>query len=80
MSLANDVDLAAVAAACEFFTGADLKALLYNSQLSAISETNALVTNCSSQSSGLLLLLLKCFLFNSIAAYCEVFLQCESKK
>jgi len=71
MNLADDVNLDAVAAASEFFTGADLKALLYNSQLSAISETDALITDRSSWSAGLLLLL-KCFLFHSVAAYCEV--------
>jgi len=73
MSLADDVNLDAVAAACEFFTGADLKALLYNSQLSVISETDALITDRSSRSAGSLLLL-ECFLFYSVAAYCEVFI------
>jgi len=51
MRLADDVDLDAVAAASEFFTGADLKALLYNSQLSAINETDAVKANCSDISS-----------------------------
>lgn len=64
VSLADDVSLDTVAAACKFFTGADLKALLYDSQLSALSETRA---NCSdvldaSKSSGLLLLF-ECFSF-----------------
>jgi len=45
MTLADDVDLDTVAAASEFFTGADLKALLYNSQLRAISESDAAVTS-----------------------------------
>jgi len=47
MTLADDVDLDTVAAACEFFTGADLKALLYNSQLSAINETGDLLATGS---------------------------------
>lgn len=38
MSLAVDVNLQDVAAVCENFTGADLKALLYNAQLKAIHE------------------------------------------
>jgi len=45
MTLADDVDLDTVAAASEFFTGADLKALLYNSQLRAINESDAAVTS-----------------------------------
>ena len=45
MTLADDVNLDAVAATCEFFTGADLKALLYNSQLSAVNETGDLLTS-----------------------------------
>uniref|UniRef100_A0AAY4EJG9 Peroxisomal ATPase PEX1 n=1 Tax=Denticeps clupeoides TaxID=299321 RepID=A0AAY4EJG9_9TELE len=36
VTLAEDVDLEQVAAATELFTGADLKALLYNAQLEAI--------------------------------------------
>ncbi|XP_009906300.2 peroxisomal ATPase PEX1 [Dryobates pubescens] len=36
LSLANDVDLQELAAKTEHFTGADLKALLYNAQLEAI--------------------------------------------
>lgn len=38
MSFSSDVDLKAVADMCEYFTGADLKALLYNSQLSAMHD------------------------------------------
>ncbi|KAH9512750.1 Peroxisome biosynthesis protein pex1 [Bulinus truncatus] len=38
MSLAWDVDFKEIAAMCEHFTGADLKALLYNAQLKAIHE------------------------------------------
>lgn len=34
--LASDVDLEQIAVATELFTGADLKALLYNAQLEAI--------------------------------------------
>jgi len=45
MTLADDVSLDTVAAVCEFFTGADLKALLYNSQLAVISETDAVLTS-----------------------------------
>ena len=37
--MAQDVDLKAVAGMCEEFTGADIKALLYNSQLEAIHRT-----------------------------------------
>ncbi|XP_071798247.1 peroxisomal ATPase PEX1-like isoform X1 [Asterias amurensis] len=37
--LTNDVNLHAVAAQCEHFTGADFKALLYNAQLDAIHAT-----------------------------------------
>jgi len=47
MRLADGVNFDAVAAACEFFTGADLKALLYNSQLSVINETGAVITDSS---------------------------------
>ncbi|XP_051466683.1 peroxisomal ATPase PEX1 isoform X5 [Apus apus] len=36
LSLANDVDFQGLAAKTEWFTGADLKALLYNAQLEAI--------------------------------------------
>lgn len=36
LSLAPDVDLEHLAAATEQFTGADLKALLYNAQLEAV--------------------------------------------
>lgn len=36
LSLANDVDFQDLAAKTEHFTGADLKALLYNAQLEAI--------------------------------------------
>lgn len=36
LSLAPDVDLEQLAAATERFTGADLKALLYNAQLEAV--------------------------------------------
>ena len=36
MALAADVDLDQLAAATEQFTGADLKALLYNAQLEAV--------------------------------------------
>ncbi|KFV80941.1 Peroxisome biogenesis factor 1, partial [Struthio camelus australis] len=36
LSLANDVDFQYLAAKTEYFTGADLKALLYNAQLEAI--------------------------------------------
>lgn len=36
MALAADVDLEQLAAATEQFTGADLKALLYNAQLEAV--------------------------------------------
>ncbi|NWX82467.1 PEX1 factor, partial [Nothoprocta pentlandii] len=39
LSLANDVDLQYVAAKTEHFTGADLKALLYNAQLEAVHAT-----------------------------------------
>jgi len=72
MSLADDVNLDTVAAECEFFTGADLKALLYNSQLSAINATDALTADCSdildtSQTSGLL------FLFG---VFCFILLLC----
>ena len=42
MSLSDDVDLHQVAARCPYFTGADLKALLYNAQLAAIHETTDL--------------------------------------
>lgn len=35
-ALATDVDLEQLAAATEQFTGADLKALLYNAQLEAV--------------------------------------------
>ena len=45
MTLADDVSLDTVAAVCEFFTGADLKALLYNSQLAVVSETDAVLTS-----------------------------------
>lgn len=38
MKLSPDVDLAEIARACENFTGADFKALLYNSQLEVIHE------------------------------------------
>nr|KAG5696713.1 hypothetical protein BaRGS_028833 [Batillaria attramentaria] len=38
MCLCDDVDLEAVADVCEYFTGADFKALLYNAQLQAIHE------------------------------------------
>lgn len=38
MTMAADVNLASVANMCEHFTGADLKALLYNAQLEAIHE------------------------------------------
>ena len=38
MSLADDVKLAELANSCQYFTGADFKALLYNAQLSAIHE------------------------------------------
>jgi len=73
MSLADDVNLEAVAAACEFFSGADLKALLYNSQLSAINETDVLRTNCSdildtNQNAGILLL--NCSSFCCCAVKC----------
>ena len=58
MTLADDVNLDVVAAATEYFTGADLKALLYNSQLSAVNETDAVMASCSdistkSQKTGL---------------------------
>jgi len=59
MTLADDVNLDTVAAACEFFTGADLKALLYNSQLSVINETDALLATGSRISDAGFLLLLK---------------------
>lgn len=36
LSLAADVDLEQIATATEQFTGADLKALLYNTQLEAV--------------------------------------------
>jgi len=57
--LADDVNLDTVAAACEFFTGADLKALLYNAQLSVINETDDLLASGSHVSDTGLLLLLK---------------------
>ncbi|XP_055867831.1 peroxisomal ATPase PEX1-like isoform X2 [Biomphalaria glabrata] len=38
MTLGSDVDLLEIAQMCEHFTGADLKALLYNAQLKAIHE------------------------------------------
>ncbi len=41
MCLADDVDLPWVAKTCEYFTGADLKALLYNAQLSVVHESMA---------------------------------------
>ena len=69
MSLADDVDLSAVAAACEFFTGADLKALLYNSQLSVINDT-ASCEGISSTKPTLGLLLLKCFSFRCFVLWC----------
>ena len=36
MNLSSDVDLRSLAAICEHFTGADIKALLYNAQLNAL--------------------------------------------
>ena len=48
MTLADDVNLDSVAAACEFFSGADLKALLYNSQLSALNDDDDALTADSS--------------------------------
>lgn len=38
MTLADDVILGDLADSCEYFTGADFKALLYNAQLNAIHE------------------------------------------
>ena len=38
LNLAEDVDLASVAQRCEHFTGADLKAVLYNAQLEAVHQ------------------------------------------
>ena len=38
MELHKDVDLASISKSCEYFTGADFKALLYNAQLEAIHE------------------------------------------
>uniref|UniRef100_A0A669QWL8 Peroxisomal ATPase PEX1 n=1 Tax=Phasianus colchicus TaxID=9054 RepID=A0A669QWL8_PHACC len=44
LSLANDVDLEYLAAKTEHFTGADLKALLYNAQLEAIHNLSSGLT------------------------------------
>ena len=38
MELHKDVDLVSISKSCEYFTGADFKALLYNAQLEAIHE------------------------------------------
>ena len=38
MSLSDDVKLAELANGCQYFSGADFKALLYNAQLNAIHE------------------------------------------
>lgn len=38
VAMATDVELGRLAAATERFTGADLKALLYNAQLEAVRE------------------------------------------
>jgi len=69
MRLADDVNLAEVAAVTEFFTGADLKALLYNSQLTAINETDAVMASCSDisttdQSPGLIRISFRCFMLH----------------
>ena len=42
MNLSADVNFDAISEHCQHFTGADLKALLYNSQLTAIHETSDL--------------------------------------
>ena len=46
LPLSPDVDLRVAASQCEYFTGADMKALLYNAQLEAIhAAQNALSNN-----------------------------------
>lgn len=50
LPFAADVDLEALAAATECFTGADLKALLYNAQLEAISSSTPHELACGSDS------------------------------
>ncbi|CAL1532997.1 unnamed protein product [Lymnaea stagnalis] len=47
MTLASDVDLGEIADICEYFTGADLKALLYNAQLKALHEQIDVIPNLS---------------------------------
>ena len=49
MNLADDVDLTIVSDKCDDFTGADMKALLYNAQLCAIHEaTSGIMTDKTS--------------------------------
>lgn len=44
MLLSDDVSISDIAAKCEHYTGADLKALLYNAQLEAIHDIASPVT------------------------------------
>ncbi|XP_068790928.1 peroxisomal ATPase PEX1 isoform X5 [Struthio camelus] len=55
LSLANDVDFQYLAAKTEYFTGADLKALLYNAQLEAIHASlgSGLPQGCGSEDAPL---------------------------
>ena len=56
MVLAADVDLALLASNCEHFTGADLKALLYNAQLEAVHGCSGVTAMVSqSESAGKLI-------------------------
>ena len=50
VAVGNDVDFAQLADACDNFSGADLKALLYNAQLEAVHESMDLSIVCSDSS------------------------------
>ena len=52
LPLADDVDLEQLAAATELFTGADLRALLYNGQLEAAHCSLAASNNTTHVSTG----------------------------
>ena len=40
LPISHDIDLRSIAMQCDYFTGADIKALLYNAQLEAIHDVH----------------------------------------
>lgn len=69
LPLADDVDLQHVASVTDSFTGADLKALLYNAQLEAL---HGRLLSCGLQVSSRRRLLLRCFMSGKTSSLSEI--------